>query len=211
MKQLAFATGLLALALGANAALFHHGLGEEEQVSGDAQVLLGDQVLSVPRRFIRDQAQMGGGRLDRLDLAVAIADFSPLPPPSAQAPRRPLPDRLTITLTPAARNGPDASTQLQAIHARFFTGETWTNVGGLIMRRFRPGTPYEDRQLYLGAGPRGPFIALCPVTAGSELCSASLRLGGIDAELRFDAAHLDQWRRLSDDSTAILAAMMARQ
>lgn len=211
MKQLVLATGLFILALGANAALFHHGLGDEERIEGESRVELGGLELTVPRRFIRDRSQIAGGRLDRLDLAFAIADFSALPAPSAKAPRRPLPDRLTLTLTPLPRNGVDASGQLQTIYARFFTGETWVNAGGLIMRRFRPGTPYEDRQLYLGAGPRGAFIALCPVTGGSELCTATIRQGGLEAELRFDAAYLDQWRRLSEDAAAIVAALVVQR
>jgi hypothetical protein len=77
--------------------------------------------------------------------------------------------------------------------------------------RFRQGTPYEDRELYLGVGGRRPFVALCPMDAHREMepCLTTLRFGELDVELRFNARHLPEWRRILEDSTALLERLPA--
>ena len=99
----------------------------------------------------------------------------------------------------------------QTIYARFLTPETMPHPGGLAMRRFRPGTPYEDRELYIGAGGRQPFLALCPrepQLREIEPCTTLMRRDGMDAELRFNARHLADWRRIAAEATGLLAGLM---
>lgn len=207
MKRLALALALFGCALGANAALVLHGDSASGSIGGTSRIDLGGHRLEVSRALIRDRSQMAGGRLDRLDLMVRIADFSPIPLPSAwHTPDEALPERLSIILT-ASGSEPDPAEMFQTVYARFLARETWTNPGGLIMRRFRPGTPYEDRELYIGAGGRRTFVALCPQDSQREIepCTATLRQGWVDAELRFDARHLPDWRRIIASAQTLIA------
>lgn len=213
MKRLVLALALLGTALGANAALFLRADGSAEPLAGTVDVTLSGTRITVPRALIRDRAQMAGGRLDRLDLAVTTADFAPVPPPSAREPNRPVPEHLVLMLTATHAANPDATDLFQTLYARFLGRETWSNPGGLVMRRFRPGTPYEDRELYIGAGGRRIFIALCPQDAHRDIepCTALLRQDGLDAELRFNARHLPEWRRIAASSLALMSSLTADQ
>lgn len=208
MKRLIIALTLFGTALGANAALLMRGSGEPAQRLAKTRIDLGRTPLIVPQALIRDRAQMAGGRLDRLDLAVDITNFQPLPPPSARDPFRPLPDRLSIILTPS-RGELVAAELFQTVYARFLGRETWSNPGSLMMRRFRQGTPYEDRELYLGVGGRHPFVALCPLDSQRETepCLTTIRIGEVEAELRFHARHLPEWRRLTQEAHTLLEGL----
>ncbi len=90
MKRLIIALTLFGTALGANAALLMRGSGEPPPRLGKTRIDLGRTALIVPQALIRERAQMAGGRLDRLDLAVDITNFQPLPPPSARDPVPPI-------------------------------------------------------------------------------------------------------------------------
>lgn len=204
MKQLVLALALLGTALGANAALYLHAQGEPAPVTGTARIDLGGRPIEIARALIRDPAQSAGGRLDRVDLMVQAADFTPMPRMSAKEPRRPMPDGVSILLS-AAGSTPDPAELFQNVYARFLARETWSNPGGLAMRRFRSGTPYEDRELYLGAGGKRVFIALCPLDNHREVepCTSVLRQDGLDIELRFHARLLPEWRRLTASALAL--------
>lgn len=198
MKQILLALGLIGVALGANAALLMRGDKPAEPVTGESRAQLGGKTLSVPRNLIRERTQMAGGRLDRLDLALRPGDFGPLPQPSTRGGEAKLPDHIALMIT--AENGNPVSADLfQNVYARFLARETWSNPGGLVMRRFRDGTPYEDRELYLGVGGRRSFVALCPRDAMREIepCTTRFRQDGLDLEIRFNARHLPEWRRFT--------------
>lgn len=204
MKRLTLALVLFGTALGANAALILRGAPQAEGVGGTSRIDLGGHQLTVTRALIRDRAQMAGGRLDRLDLAVSVVDFAPLS--ADREPDETTPERLSIILT-ASGTAPDPAEMFQGIYARFLARETWSNPGGLVMRRFQAGTPYEGRELYIGAGGKRVFVALCPQDSQREIepCTTTLRQGGIDAELRFSAAHLPDWRRIVASAQALIA------
>lgn len=212
MKRLALALALFGTALGANAALLLRSDAAVETFVGTVEVNLGGQKITVPRALIRDQSHMAGGRLDRLDLAMSISDFSAIPQPSSWEPNRPMPERLSLALTSTAATAPDAMDLFQTVYARFLGREAWSNPGGLVMRRFRQGTPYEDRELYIGAGGRRVFIALCPHDSQREIepCTALMRQDGLDAELRFNARHLPEWRRIATTTQALLAELSGK-
>ncbi|WP_150286897.1 hypothetical protein [Rhabdaerophilum calidifontis] len=212
MKRLALSLLLLMLVGGTHALLLTGRPLQPAAPEGDARVDLAGRILAVPRELMRDRAQMAGGRLDRLDLVVGIADFAAPPPsPARSGAHGPQPGRLAIVVRPAGPE-PDAATLFQNVHARFLAREAWSNPGGLVMRRFRPGTPYEDRELYLGAGGHGIFVALCPRESldDAEPCRATLRQDGLEIELRFAPADLPEWRRITAGATRLVAGFAAR-
>jgi hypothetical protein len=189
-----FALGLLGLAVAANATLLLREPSTPQSPTGTAEIDLAGLPLRVSRALILDPAQHGGGRLLRLDLVMDGKSFQPLPPPSPMLEGSSKPPKLHLVLTNPGIQAPPID-QLQQLYARFLLTETQNTPTGLMQRRFRPGTPYEDRELFIGAGQFGGglgrlFIALCPKSAMVDIepCTARLRHEGVDIELRFQSA-----------------------
>jgi hypothetical protein len=207
MKRLALATTLLLGAMAANAALVLRPQTVIETPQGDARIEMGPHQLLVSRALMRDPAQMAGGRLDRLDLVLGMETFAPLPAPSAKTPEKAPPERLAIVLTPA-QEGFSSIDMFGKVYARFLSSENLPAPAGLMQRRFRDKTPYEDRVLYLGVGTGRTFVALCPLPQPAEPdkepCVSSFRIAGLDMALRFPAAHLGQWRRITETAFTLL-------
>ena len=197
--------GLLSLAIAANAALFLRSEEDAQPVAGTTRATIGGTMILLPRAMVREQAQWAGGRLDRLDLWMRADDLGPMPPVSAKSPLQPLPERITMTLTPAnAASRP--SDKFQLIYSRFISSETRSQPNGLVTRRFRPGTPFEDREIHIGAGTGRIFYAMCPKPERVviEPCTAELLVGTIAAEIRFAPVLLADWRRLSTESVKLI-------
>lgn len=210
MKRLLFTSALLASAIAANAALYYRPETVMETPQGVVQADIGPRRLSVPRALMRDPAQMSGGRLDRLDLVLGIEHLGPLPAPNAKSPEAAPPERLAIVVTPA-ENGLSSIDMFGKVYARFLAADTRPSPTGLMLRRFRDNTPYQDRELYLGVGTGRTFVALCPLPEAREQepCTTSFRLAGLDMELRFNARHLNQWRRFTEGAFALMERMVA--
>ncbi len=169
--------------------------------------------LSVNRGLIAETGQQGGGRLQRLDLQMDRLNYQPLPLGAPRKPGEPGQEILHLVLTNPGPKAP-ATDQLQQIYARFLAPETRQASAGLVMRGFRPGTPYEDRELFIGAGALGGslgrlFIALCPRGAAQDVepCTARLRQDGVEAELRFPARALPEWRRMGTETLELIRRM----
>ncbi|MBN8534571.1 MAG: hypothetical protein J0L51_10835 [Rhizobiales bacterium] len=212
-----FALGLLGLAFAANATLLLREPSKPQAPSGTAEIDLSGLPLKVSRALILDPAQRGGGRLLRLDLALDRRTFEPLPPPSLTQDGASTPQKLHLVLTNPGLQAPPAD-QLQQLYARFLLAETQNTPTGLMLRRFRPGTPYEDRELFIGAGQFGGglgrlFIALCPKSGilDIEPCTAKLRHEGVDIELRFPAQALSDWRRIATEAFRIVGEMRSSE
>jgi hypothetical protein len=94
------------------------------------------------------------------------------------------------------------------LYARFLSAAATPEDGGLIRRRFRPGTPFEGEDLVLSAPDGRAFAARC-LDASSEVataCVAEMRLGALDVQARFAPALLPRWEAL----TARLNGLVAR-
>ena len=201
---------LLGLAVGANAALLLREPARPSTPLGQATINLDGIALVAPRAMIRDPAQQAGGRLLRLDLAVTRSGFNALPPTQRGAPPMPASEVITLTLSNPGLQAPPAD-QLQQLYARFLLPETVNSPSGLVMRRFRPGSPYDDKELYIGAGQLGGqtgrlFIALCPKSGIQDIesCTARLRQDKVEVELRFSPATLGDWRQMGTATLALV-------
>ena len=98
------------------------------------------------------------------------------------------------------------------LYARFLEQTAWNNPGGLIMRRFEKGSPYEREDLYL-APPEGRiFAARCmrpsqPPDGLPNTCITEFRLRGLDAQLRFVPDLLPEWERLMDGARGLIESL----
>ena len=104
--------------------------------------------------------------------------------------------RLLVTLSPPDKVN-EPATQL-AVYARFLTPTVWSNPGGLVVRGFRKGSPYEGDELYVSVPDGRGFAARCPLdttTAATldELCRVTFRHRGLDVNIRFPRAIIADW------------------
>lgn len=204
---------VFALAIGANAAWLLHDAREPSQPDGEVRVDLNGSVIWLPRALMRDPAQQGGGRMVRVDLAVSRGDFAPIPVSRLAQADEVVGGILNMSIAHAGQN-PAPAEQLQQLYARFLRPETQLGPAGLTRREFRPGTPYEDKLLFIGAGPLGTnqsrlFIALCPLHAADiEPCIARLRQETLDITLRFSKEALADWRQAGSGALALLGRAM---
>lgn len=111
-----------------------------------------------------------------------------------------------ITIGPAdAAHDPEAQF---AKLARFLGPGAWSNPGGLVVRSFKPGTPFEGDELYMSIPDGKAFFARCvgQVRPGQpdEGCWTTLKHGAFDIHLRFPREALTEWRTLADGVRALV-------
>ncbi|MDP3255356.1 MAG: hypothetical protein Q8S58_21325 [Bosea sp. (in: a-proteobacteria)] len=106
--------------------------------------------------------------------------------------------RLLVTLSPPDKVN-EPQTQL-SVYARFLTPTVWSNPGGLVVRGFRKGSPYEGDELYVSVPDGRGFAARCPIEAArtgthdlDEPCRVTFRHRGLDVNLRFPRAIIADW------------------
>lgn len=103
--------------------------------------------------------------------------------------------RLLVTLSPPDKVN-DPATQL-SVYARFLTSTVWSNPGGLVVRGFRKGSPYEGDEFYVSVPDGRGFAARCPLNAGpiplDEPCRVTFRHRGMDVNIRFPRAIIADW------------------
>jgi hypothetical protein len=112
-------------------------------------------------------------------------------------------------------DGVDPADRPMQLYARFLEAETVAGPGGLVMRRFEQGSPYDLEQLYVAPPDGRDFFARCPKPASAgaaltELCFFVFRVDGLDVELRFAPALLDNWDALNEGARAFLNRIRAR-
>jgi len=161
---------------------------------------LAGHALSVPASWLRETMDRSGGTVPRLDLAI------PWPGTAAASDA----EIVTVTLVPADA-ALDPAERPAKLYLRFLAPETWPGPGGLVLRRFRPGTPYAGEELYLAPPDGRRFFARC-TRAGATgivapLCTTVMRLAGIDVMLRFDSERLADWPRIGASAERLIAIM----
>ena len=149
---------------------------------------IGEHVLAIPEAL--SGASGGSGRLVGMArLRLAWPDFGPVTPDTRH--------RLMLTLSPPDKVN-EPATQL-SVYARFLTPMVWSNPGGLVVRGFRKGSPFENDELFVSVPDGRGFAARCPIetAAGSgnldELCRVTFRHRGMDVNIRFPRAIIADW------------------
>jgi hypothetical protein len=171
-------------------------------------VMLGTTRLQVERRAVRGEPLPASDRpvaRTRIDLIYQWPDFQPGYPRSSDT----LSQRdsfVFIALQPAD-NTLEPTRRPAELYGHFLTADTWSNPGGLLMRRFDASSPYNDEELYLAAPEGREFSARCAKPddrSGAETCLWLLRFGDVDVHVRFAPVRLSDWRRLSASLERVL-------
>jgi hypothetical protein len=157
----------------------------------------------------RDEETLAGGVVERLAFVAVFPEFA------ARAAKSPSPgsgprgrDFVFVTISPKD-DGMDPAERPARLYARFLEAEAFVGPGGLVMRRFEKGSPYDLEQLYIAPPEGRQFFARCPQSqqpgeGPQEPCLFLYRTDALDVELRFSPALLEQWEALADGARAFL-------
>lgn len=102
--------------------------------------------------------------------------------------------RLLITLSPPDKVNEPAR-QL-ATYARFLTPTVWSNPGGLVVRGFRKGSPFENDEFFVSVPDGKGFAARCPIETAANLdepCRITFQHRGMDVNIRFPRSIIADW------------------
>lgn len=176
--------------------------GESLPPSGFQAARVGAVSLVVPRELTGtgrdDEARLVGMARLRLDWP----SLGPAKPDSHH--------RLLVTLSPPDKVN-EPATQL-ATYARFLTPTVWSNPGGLVVRGFRKGSPFEGDEFYVSVPDGRGFAARCPVDTGAgaleEPCRVTFRHRGMDVNIRFPRAIIADWEIMLGEVRRSIDRMM---
>lgn len=188
---------------------------EREPVVQPARI--GSIALMVPQNLTGvepdDSSRLVGMVRLRLDWpSLGPAQVGPSQDGSSQIQNRP---RLLVTLTPQDKVN-EPQTQL-SVYARFLTPTVWSNPGGLVVRGFRKGSPYEGDELYVSVPDGRGFAARCPLDAGKsdpgradldEPCRVTFRHRGMDVNIRFPRSIIADWELMLGGVRRTIDGMM---
>lgn len=168
------------------------------------KMMIGKSALEINSSYMRRGPQRAGGLLERADLILQWPDFRAAELVTRDADGNPGPartaDHLLVSLR--AAEGADPAHHAVALYGRFVESDAWTSGTGLVMRRFKPGSPYADEELFISPPDGGEFTARCPrqTVEGSVngRCLAQFRVGALDMTVNFDATLLGDWQHLRD-------------
>jgi hypothetical protein len=165
-------------------------------------ITIGGYVFNVPPAAIRVALQRHAGPQERIDLAFLWPELIP-PDPTVKPALRQEPltfDRLFISL--AGFSGALSTVErFRQIYPRYFADGQFAGPDGLIVKRFRDGTPYQGDDLFYDPTMQDPFMARCSRPGAGEtpgICLVEQRIAGaVDVTVRFPRDWLIEWRTLA--------------
>jgi hypothetical protein len=211
-RSAALAIGAAALALLlAGAGLFWR-FEQSRPAPTTRQAIVGATRFTLLSGYIRPSSQ-GGGRVDRLDLAAFFPDFAPAGEVDDIDAKTDLGERFQklvfLTIRPADSDL-DPADRPSKLYARFLETDQWSHPGGLLASAFQAGSPFEGQELYFVAPEGRAFAARCgrpdPARKTPNACTYDFRLDDLDVELRFSAALLSEWEKLSAGARGLIEA-----
>ena len=217
IRFMAVAGVLLVLVAGATTTLLLRGRASKGAERVEARV--GAASLAYPAAYARFGPGRSGGALDRLEMAFTFPDLRGAGTAAAALPSdddvalnaRQL---VFLSLRPEDEIA-DPADRTGALYARFLQSDIWQEDGGLVMRRFETGSPYEREELHFVPPEGRVFAARCmrPTQPPSDLpstCLATLRQDGLDIDVRFSPTLLPQWEALTDGVRRLIGSFVAK-
>jgi hypothetical protein len=184
--------------------------------SGEApttrQAVVGQTRFTLLSGYFRPSSQ-GGGNLNHLDLAAFFPDFTPAGEAGDIDKKTDLTERfqkLVFITVSSADTTLDPADRPSKLYTRFLDPEQWSHPGGLVASAFQPGSPFEGQELYFVAPEGRAFAARCGKPDQAQKtpnsCTYVFRTGDFDVELRFSAALLSEWEKLSAGARGLIEA-----
>jgi hypothetical protein len=177
-------------------------------------ISVGGLVFNVPPAAIRVPLQRRAGEQGRLDLVFLWPALVP-PDPTAKpvaSEEPPAFDRMFVTIA-ALDDTLGPAERIKTIYPRYFDFGRFAGPDGLLVIRFRDGTPYQAEDLFYDPAAPERFAVRCSrpgpgPTPGT--CLFERRLAdAADITVRFPRDWLTDWRRLSAGIEKLLASLQA--
>ena len=176
------------------------------------EATVGQAKLALSSRFLRPSSRHDGPT-PALEAAVFFPGFAPAGDFDDVTARTDLDQRLADTVFIVVRPpnpSLDPADRTARLYERFLEDDAWSHPGGLIARAFADDSPFRGEELYFTAPEGREFAARCrkpdPTAKTPNTCLAEMRMGDVDLEIRFAAAHLSEWQALSDGARGLIAA-----
>jgi len=175
-------------------------------------ISVGGLVFNVPPAAIRIPLQRHAGPQGRLDLVFlwpALVPPDPVAKPSA-AEEVPAIDRLFVTIT-VPDDGLGPAERIRTIYPRYFDFGRFAGPDGLLVIRFRDGTPYQSEDLFYDPTAPDRFVVRCSRPGAGPTpgtCLFERRLAdAADILVRFPRDWLADWRQLSAGIEKLIAGL----
>ncbi len=184
------------------AAIGYLALAPDETSDRRVETYIGDVRLTIPSAYFRFEHALSGGKLPEIDLAADAKTFRPAKLLRKFRTDGPDPLAQTVFLTIMPPEGKlQPAERTTRLYGRFLQADGWSHPGGLIMRRFVDGSPYEHEDLYMAPPEGRVFAARCtrPRKTPDGLpntCIAEVRIDGVDVRARFSPDLLSEWEHL---------------
>ena len=150
---------------------------------------------------------------ERLDLAAFFPDFAPAGEADDIDGNTDLGERyqkLVFIAIKPADSSLDPAERPTKLYARFLESDQWSHPGGLLASAFQAGSPFEGQELYFVAPEGRAFAARCgrpdQTQKTPNSCTYDFRVDDLDIELRFSAALLSEWEKLSAGARGLIEA-----
>lgn len=160
-------------------------------------IMIGGEPFNIEPAAIRQPIQRRPGTQDRVDLTYRWPSLIPPDPaqkPSVQNPVDPN-ERLFVTI--AVNDGAlPPLERAKTIYPRYLADAVATTPGGIAVRAFRDGTPYQGEDLVYDPDAPDHFFARCTRagTGNSGMCLYDRRIGGASVTVRFPRDWLADWQ-----------------
>ena len=184
-------------------------------VSPDAPSLpitIGGVVFNVPPAAIRFKMQRRAGPQARVDLAFLWPSLEPPAPTNAVSPADApkVTERIFVTIARSDGTLPPGE-RLKAIYPRYVVSGPAIDMGGLQVRAFRSGTPYQGEDLiYDPAAPEWLLMRCTQSFAGTPgMCLHERRLTTADVTVRFPREWLSDWRATANGIDRLIGSLRA--
>ena len=152
---------------------------------------------NVPPAAIRFKMQRRAGPQSRIDLAFLWPSLEPPLPATAVTPADApkVTERIFVTIAGSDGTLPPGD-RLKSIYPRYLATGAAVDMGGLQVRAFRSGTPYQGEDLIYDPSAPERLLMRCTQTfAGTPgTCLHERRLGTADVTVRFPRDWLTDWR-----------------
>jgi hypothetical protein len=151
-------------------------------------IVVAGTAFNVQPAAMRRPVQRRPGVHERVDLSYLWPSLNPPDPALKATPDNPIDpnERLFATIANGEETLPPLE-RLKTIYPRYLVPNATPGPGGLALRAFRDGTPYQGEDLIFDANAPEHFIARCSRAGigNSGMCLYEVRIGKADVTMRF--------------------------
>jgi hypothetical protein len=181
--------------------------GEERRVMA---VTVAGNRLRIDSAYLAPAQPEGDGAHDSISVIARFPNFLPAQL-SGRAGEEAARDVVVTLLAP--EGAMDPADRPAKLYARFLEADVWSHPGGLIVRQFEEGGPYENEELYMAPPEGRAFFARCmrppqPPDGLPNTCLTELRQSGLDARIRFSPELLADWQALMAGARGLIRSFL---